>query len=271
MKKKILIILCATLISLITIVSLKTLNNNALDEGMKVRSFIKNYNIFVTEGEHCNLDDEYGYYARTEKIAKNITKTFIYGFKSDLEFNPKFNIYHTVIPLFQGEYITKGFKSYLFKKTDYLMANYSCEYNLSNVDAPNVGDVDYDVNKDLGIAFRGVIKPDFKDITYFDSIDLQIEHNDKIEKKAHVFLNDNYYDVNEQLITKLSLIYKYSYSKLENSVESSITKMNYDLRFNLITQNKHKRYATFQKDNTYYLFQLYQDHTIRIYSDRLIK
>ena len=262
MKKKILIILCAVLISLITIVSLKTLYDNSREEGMKVRSFLKNYNVFVTEGEHCNLDDEYGYYARTEKITKNITKTFIYGFKSDLEFDPKFNIYHTVIPLFQGEYITKGFKTYLFKKTDYLMANYSCEYNLSNVDAPNVGDVDYDVNKDFGIAFEFMYTPNGNEISYSDRIEKQIEHFGHIVKSTNVLISDKCYDLNYKLLTRLEICYK-SYDSHSGSVpKSSITQMNYDLRFNLVTKSKTKVLATFIEEKLFAVIQKNSDSTV---------
>lgn len=275
MKKKILIILCAVLISLITIVSLKTLYDNSREEGNKLISFlyVNNFQeVICYEGEHQRLSDEYGLYSNVKKMSNGTTKFFIYVFENFIEIDKRYigQFIHKVMPIFQGEYIYKNGKYYLVKKTNYLMTNYSCEYNLFNADAPNVGDLDYDVNNDLGLVFwdieayvhydRWINRYDFD----FPEVTSQYMEG-KLEKKANITVNDIYLNIGEGITTEVYMKYKYKYSFEEPRENSNISKLIYNLKFDLVSKNNDKVFASYNRTRGYGLIQLTKNYTIQFY------
>lgn len=275
MKKKILIILCAVLISLITIVSLKTLYDNSREEGNKLISFLRVNNfpeVIDYEGEHQRLSDEYGLYSNVKKMSNGTTKFFIYVFENFIEIDERSigQIIHKVMPIFQGEYIYKNGKYYLVKKTNYLMANYSCEYNLFNADAPNVGDVDYDVNKDLGILFwyvKAYVHYDWwvdRYNFYFPEVTTQYMEG-KLEKTANVTINDIYFGIGEGITTEVYMKYKYKYLSEEPRENSNISKLIYNVKFDLVNKNNDKVFASYNRIRGYGLIQLTNNYTIQFY------
>ena len=273
MKKKILIILCAALISLISIVSLKTLYDNSREEGKLLYSFLlKNRftDMIYYEGEHQCLSDEYGLYSNVKKMSNGTTRFFIYVFENNflIDYDDTGQIIHNVIPLFQGEYICKNHKYYLVKKTNYLMANYSCEYNLFNADAPNVGDVDYDVNNDLGLVFKNFhveanyMGTKWSRIFWMTSITRQYE-NGELEKVAKVLMDDIYLNIGEGISTRINMRFKFYFDGKE--INSSKTKLIYNLKFDLVNKNKDKVFASYGRIRGYGLIQLTPYNIIQFY------
>ena len=236
---------------------------------MRVNNFPE---VIDYEGEHQRLSDEYGLYSNVKKMSNGTTKFFIYVFENFIEIDERSigKMRHKVMPIFQGEYIYKNRKYYLVKKTNYLMANYSCEYNLFNADAPNVGDVDYDVNKDLGILFRDVealVHYDRWTNYYnfgFSEVASQYKEG-KLEKTANVTVNDIYFGIGEGITTEVYMKYKYNYFSEEPRENSNISKLIYNLKFDLVNKNKDKVFASYNRIRGYGLIQLTNNYTIQFY------